>query len=282
MHTDKQHTEKPHTDNRRQQSNKRQTIKKQNINNDFKNFNESLYLYSEDDIKFRKTKLKKSFLRLMFYSSNNPLSRELLYYSTIFLDSGELYTKYSNIKNILNENEYISHAFDETRTDDDLRLSAKFTVKNKFNSTKSSEGFYLYLFPDELGEENVARTIYMKVGFNHAGYGKTVAMMLPRTRFNVTGHDVDGNNIYEEGGRVSYGIGNFPLKSSDSDFPLSFTQVNDGMVDNDYERYSDSIMIPVNIVYSKAKKTYLYYFPWYNRANENKIIIDLWEPRMRG
>ena len=237
--------------------------------------------FTEDDIKFRKTKIRKSFLRLMFYSSNDPLSRELLYYSTIFLDSGELYTKYANIKNTLNLNEYVSHAFDKTRTDDDLRLSAKFTVKNKFNSTKSSEGFYLYLFPDEVGEENTARTIYMKVEFNHAGYGKTVAMMLPRVRFNVIGYDDNGDNIY--GDKMSYGIGNFPLNSSDSDFPLTFTKISDnGMIDNDYERYSNSVMIPVNIVYSKEKKTYLYYFPWYNRANENKIIINLWEPRMRG
>ena len=236
--------------------------------------------FTEDDIRFRKTKLKKSFIRLMFYSSNDPLSRELLYYSTIFLDTGELYTKYSNIKNTSKNGGYISHAFDKTRIDDNLRLSAKFTIKNKFNTSKSSEGFYLYLFPNEVEGENVARTIYMKVEFNHAGYGKSILMMMPRERLNVIGYDENGNNIY--GNEVSYGINRFPLKSTDKDFPLSFLKIENGSTDNDYGRYVDSIMIPVNIVYSKVNKSYLYYFPWYNKANEDKITINLWEPRMRG
>lgn len=236
--------------------------------------------FTEDDIRFRKTKLKKSFIRLMFYSSNDPLSRELLYYSTIFLDTGELYTKYSNIKNTSKNGGYISHAFDKTRIDDNLRLSAKFTIKNKFNTSKSSEGFYLYLFPNEVEGENVARTIYMKVEFNHAGYGKSILMMMPRERLNVIGYDENGNNIY--GNEISYGINRFPLKSTDKDFPLSFLKIENGLTDNDYERYVDSIMIPVNIVYSKVNKSYLYYFPWYNKANEDKITINLWEPRMRG
>ena len=236
--------------------------------------------FTEDDIRFRKTKLKKSFIRLMFYSSNDPLSRELLYYSTIFLDAGELYTKYSNIKNTSKNGGYIFHAFDKTRIDDNLRLSAKFTIKNKFNTSKSSEGFYLYLFPNEVEGENVARTIYMKVEFNHAGYGKSILMMMPRERLNVIGYDENGNNIY--GNEISYGINRFPLKSTDKDFPLSFLKIENGLTDNDYERYVDSIMIPVNIVYSKVNKSYLYYFPWYNKANEDKITINLWEPRMRG
>lgn len=233
--------------------------------------------FTEDDIRFRKTKLKKSFLRLMFYSSNNPLDRELLYYSTIFLNTGELYKKYANIKNKRDENGYVLPAFDETRTEEDLRLSAKFTIKNKYNTDNSSEGFYLYLFPNELKEENVVRTIYMKVEFNHAGYGKTVAMMVPRRR-NKMSYTVDG----ETKTKVTYNIHNSPLLHSDSDFPLTFTKTENGMVDNDFERYSDSIMIPVNIIYSKDKKEYLYYFPWYNKASQNKITINLWEPRMRG
>lgn len=233
--------------------------------------------FTEDDIRFRKTKLKKSFLRLMFYSSNNPLDRELLYYSTIFFNTGELYQKYANIKNKIDDNGYVLHAFDDTRTDESLRLSAKFTIKNKYNTDNSSEGFYLYLFPNELKEENVVRTIYMKVEFNHAGYGKTVAMMVPRRR-TKTNYTVDGVTKT----KITYNIHNTPLLHSDKDFPLTFMKTEDGMVDNDFERYSDSIMIPVNIIYSKDKKEYLYYFPWYNKASQNKITINLWEPRMRG
>ena len=50
----------------------------------------------------------------------------------------------------------------------------------------------------------------------------------------------------------------------------------------DIERYTDSIMIPINIIYDKTLKSYLYYCPWYNRGNENKIVFNLWEPRVRG
>ena len=57
------------------------------------------------------------------------------------------------------------------------------TVENKWLSNRTSEGFYLYLFPDGLfdenGDANTGRTIYMKAEFNHAGYGRTIPMMAP-------------------------------------------------------------------------------------------------------
>lgn len=228
--------------------------------------------FTEDDIKYQKTKLKKTFIRLLFYSSKNMLDRELLYYSTIFLDAGKLYTKYGNIKNSKDSN-----AFNPERTDDDLRLSATFSVKNKYDTTKSSEGFYLYLFPNELEEENKSKPIYMKVEFNHAGYGKTIPMMVPRDIFKKDG---DGNTI------VEYDDTNGVLDSTSENFPTSFLHKekfgDDEGVAMDIERYTDSIMIPVKIIYDKTLKSYLYYFPWYNRANENKIVINLWEPRVRG
>lgn len=228
--------------------------------------------FTEDDIRFRKTKLKKSFLRLSFYSSKDVLDRNLLFYSTIFLDSGELYSIYSNIKNYKRElnskTNMAESAFDKTRTNDKLRLSAKLNVYNKYNVTKSSEGFYLYLFPDEVEGESKARTIYMKAEFNHAGYGKTVTMMLPRKRY------------YND--KIKYNITNPPLKSDDDDFPITFLKNENGKVDNDYERYTDSVMIPVNIMFDKSKGCYVYFFPWYDRAQENKITINLWEPRIRG
>lgn len=228
--------------------------------------------FTEDDIKYQKTKLKKTFLRLLFYSSKNMLDRELLYYSTIFLDTGDLYAKYGNIKNITD-----NAAFDPERIDKSLRLSASFSVKNKYDTTKSSEGFYLYLFPNEVEGKNASRTIYMKVEFNHAGYGKTIPMMLPRDIFKKN----SDNSV-----RIEYNNSNYVLNSTSDNFPTSFLHMesfgDDEGVAMDIERYTDSIMIPVNIIYDKTLKSYLYYFPWYNRANENKIVINLWEPRVRG
>jgi 5-bromo-4-chloroindolyl phosphate hydrolysis protein len=211
--------------------------------------------FTEDDIKYQKNKLKKSFIRLSFYSSNNPLSRELLYYSTIFLDTNALYKTYGQIIN-----KGISDIFNEKEFDKALRLACNFTVRNKYDSRRSSEGFYLYLFPNEV-EENTERTIYMKVEFNHAGYGKMVPMMLPRS---------NGDN-------------GAPLQSNSPEFPLSFLLIDgDGKMDNNFSRYSECVMIPIKIKYDEYLNSYIYYFPWFNRNDEEKITINLWEPRMRG
>jgi hypothetical protein len=64
---------------------------------------------------------------------------------------------------------------------------------------------------------------------------------------------------------------------------LKKEKINDvDMLSMDIERYTDSVMIPVNIKYDKNLKSYIYYFPWFNRANEDRITINLWEPRTKG
>lgn len=211
--------------------------------------------FTEDDIRFSKTKVGKSFLRLLFYSSKDMLSKELLHYSTIFMDTGELGRIYNNIKTRGLE------VFDSGRTDDSLRLSARFTVKNKYLSDKSSEGFYLYLFPSEVSGETTSRTIYMKVEFNHAGYGKTVPMMLPRS-----------------GGAI---------QSTTLAFPLHFCPMvyddeqNVSLMDFDYEAYQDAVMIPLEISYDSTLKSYVYRFSFAENDN-GKIVLNLFEPRVKG
>ena len=212
--------------------------------------------FTEDDIRFAKTKVGKSFLRLMFYSSKDMLSKELLSYSTVYLDSGELYHRYCEIKS------RGLKVFDEKRLDDKLRLSAKFLVRGKYTSNKSSEGFYLYLFPSEIEGESLPRTIYMKVEFNHAGYGKTVPLMLPR--------DANGDVI----------------KSTSMNFPTNFNPIvtnNEGgeFVDFDFEGYQNAVMIPLEIWFSDELKQYVYHFP-FTEDKDGRIILNLFEPRIRG
>jgi hypothetical protein len=184
------------------------------------------------------------------------LQKELLAYSTIFLDSGELYNTYNKISGLK------LPIFDKTRIDKNLRLSASFSIKNNRFSKKSSEGFYLYLFPSEIDSENMAKTIYMKVEFNHAGYGKTIPMMLPRT----------------ENGKI--------INSIDSNFPLNFTPTvmdkngNVG-VDFDFEGYQNAIMIPIEIKYDSQMKDYVYHFPFIS-SNDGKIELNLFEPRIKS
>lgn len=208
--------------------------------------------FTEDDIKYSKTKVKKSFIRLMFYSSRNLMSKELLFYSTIFFDVGELFQKYVDIKSRGLE------CFDDSRIDKNLRLSATLKVKNQYNTSKSSEGFYLYLFPQGIGNEKDKTDIYMKVEFNHAGYGKTVPMMLPTA--------TNGKSV---------------IKTSSRTFPLNFMKKDgEGKVEFDFETYQRYMMIPIQIWKDSVLKNYVYTFPFV--SNTNKIELNLFEPRIRG
>ncbi len=151
--------------------------------------------FNNNDIRYQKNKLKKSFLRLSFYDSMNPANQNMLGYSTIFLDSGNLFSKY--VRHLetdgytvigYDKNDYGNYNIDdktkkgirvdrEYNFDEEHRLSSQFVVKNKNTSTASSEGFYLYLWKDN--ESVLPQDLYMKVEFNHAGYGRTIPFMMP-------------------------------------------------------------------------------------------------------
>jgi len=155
--------------------------------------------FTDSDVKYRKNKLKKSFLRLSFYDSMQPTNQNLIAYSTIFIDTGNLYGKY--MRNFENDDVKYSRNDDDGVVKQDLiggrvnrepygfagtsdsayieslRLSSQFVVKDKYLSDSSSEGFYLYLWKSM--ETTAPSDIYMKVEFNHAGYGRTVPFMMP-------------------------------------------------------------------------------------------------------
>ena len=137
--------------------------------------------FNEDDIRYQKEKIKHTFIRLSFYDSPNPLDQQLLGYSTIFADAGELAGKYFRNKAIYGSSyniylEPINNNGYETAA----RIGSQMTVKNKFNAEKSSEGFYIYLFKNEVDEETPEKTIYMKVDYNHAGNGRSIPFTRPK------------------------------------------------------------------------------------------------------
>lgn len=215
--------------------------------------------FTNDDVKYQKSKLKKSFLRISFYDSDNIGNQNLLHTATIFLDSGDLFAKY--IKNIETEDEYkatstviaqkspeISFPKDSILTsseykklDDEnrkkcvvngellaviggsssdeenytvydkvgmavnrepmrkkaldkdndfgdnidelerLRMSSQIIVTDKNSSKRSSEGFYFYTY--KTNDNGVYPSdIYMRVEFNHAGYGRVIPFMMPYIR----------------------------------------------------------------------------------------------------
>ena len=204
--------------------------------------------FNDEDIRYRKKKVDKSFLRLSFYNTPNPTTQMLLFYSTIFLDSGELYTKY--IKNINDENRETEKPIVYQNKFKENNLTLSFSVTDRYDITKSSEGFYLYLFPDGL-ENNKTRKLYMKAEFNHAGNGKTVPLIFP-------------NNKKQ------------PLKFNDGDFPKSLLTE-----DGDLTELYRQLYIPLTIEYSEERNEYFYYFDL-TEFNEDKqeITFGLYEPKI--
>lgn len=162
--------------------------------------------FNDNDIFYKKRKVSKSFFRFSFYSSSAITEQKLLYYSTVFLDSGELFSKflkqssfiqssaeYDVIINDINfdssehkvKNENVKVVFCEN-TDVDCRVDSTIKLTNEYDRERSSEGFNLYLFADDAPEGNEEKTIYMKVEFNHAGNGKTIPMIVMPTDTKLT------------------------------------------------------------------------------------------------
>jgi hypothetical protein len=211
--------------------------------------------FTDDDVYYRKKKLGKSFLRFSFYDSPNPSEQMLLYYSTVFFDTGDAYERYINGIEAKNNNTNVSLVQNET-TDERKRISAGFIIHDKYDRNRSSEGFYLYLFPDKIsdGEE---RTIYLKIDFNHAGNGKTIPLMLPN-----------------DGARQ--------LNPTMSGFPLSFSEKSsENGVSLNLQKFYKNQYIPVKLKYDTTLRDYVYYIPYASfDINEQSITLNMFEPRL--
>lgn len=179
--------------------------------------------FDEEDIKYQKSSLRKSFLRISFYDTPNRGNQKLLYYSTVFLDVNKIFNDYFT-------KGYIS----------DL----EFNIKNSFNNTACSEGYYLYLFP-KWGKTNIPTEIYMKIEFNHAKFGKTVSLVLP----------------------------------SNDDFKNGYIGINDENGEGINKLFND-LYIKVNTMYDSESNKYIWFIP-NDKVNDNTnkaITMTLYEP----
>lgn len=201
--------------------------------------------FTDDDVYYRKQKIAKSFLRLSFYDSKDPMTQQLLFYSTVFLDGGDLYGKY--VKNVLKKIENPELSLVKNKTLGVNNLTASFNISDRYNRNTSSEGFYLYMFPDGIMDGS-EREIYMKAEFNHAGYGYTIPFMRPTT------------------GTTVLSFGKIPTSLIDPD-------------DGDLKQYYNSIYIPVRIKYDTVLKDFVYYFPIVERTG-TKLKFNLYEPKL--
>ena len=160
--------------------------------------------FTDDDIYNQKNRVSRSFLRLSFYDGTNPLTQSLLYYSTIFMDSGDLYGKYVKRKAWL---ESIDDDYDQNSEpvvwssgspkDPCSAVTCQFIVNDEYDMTRSGEGFNLYLFRQDAPVENEVQDIYMKVEFNHAGIGRTIPLIFWRKDDNGEPAMLTMNNYNE-------------------------------------------------------------------------------------
>lgn len=259
--------------------------------------------FDNSDVRYQKNKLSRSFIRLMFYDSTNPANQNLLYYSTIFVNAGQLFGKYiryieetpyrSTVYEIDEDTEKEVINVESSTTDmigikvdrepygdllkdednkplfkdkiEEIRLSSQFIVKDKYQSEASSDGFYLYLWKDN--DNGVIPTdIYMKVEFNHAGYGRTIPFMMPFKDPNKN----EGNGI------------------------KTFTEILDDWNSKDGKygarRYMKYSYIHFKYKYDKYHKQHIYYlddeFYGENPKNggvhyaDNVMTINLYEAKM--
>lgn len=182
--------------------------------------------FDDSDIKHQKNSLKKSFIRLSFYDTPHRGNQKLLYYSTVFLDSNKIF------------NDYYSN---------DKISDLEFIIKNSFDYTACSEGYYLYLFP-KLAKKDIPTTIYMKVEFNHAKYGKTIIFVLP----------------------------------SDDDYKNGYTNSNSKGTEG-IEKLFNDLYVKVNIMYDSKNNKYVWYIPDIEKSKINdydnkRITMTLYEP----
>lgn len=225
--------------------------------------------FTNNDVFYQKTKIKKTFLRLSFYDSMDPMHQSLLHTATVFLNEGMLYAKYTD--NMYSDQQYKSiekmdgvenniildaisvkndtvNENGEINMDENARLSCQFTILNRYESKESSEGFYLYMFK-EFSQGLHPSNIYMKVEFNHAGEGKTINFMQP---YKV-----------ENGEKAMLDL------SNDTDIDT----LSKGVA---LSELYEHLYIPFKVVYDDNLKKYVYHLEnWLNKHNDDKSILRL-------
>ena len=201
--------------------------------------------FDDNDVLNQNKRLAKTFIRLLFFDSKDRATQTLLFYSTIFINTTDMYSKL--IKNIAShqkkeiDEEYVS-IVNENK---DLQLTCSFSCYDKNNMSHSSEGFYVYLFPslvNKLKDENNKATIYMRAEFNHAKYGKTIPLVFC----------------------------NEPLED--------YTKTLSGFVGTDLSTLYDDMYMPINLI--KIDGKYFWCFS-YNGEDEYNPVFSLWEPKIR-
>ena len=182
-----------------------------------------------------------------------------VYYDSSISVKDEYYTKNK-------EDEYKSindYLFTSTETndivlkmDESKRLSSQIRVKNRYESTESSEGFYLYMFK-EYSDYKKDKDIYLKIEFNHAGTGRVINFFMPT---------VETENGEKE-------LMNFSNIDSVSKFKEGIELKN----------LYKTMFIKMTCSYDKVNNIYRYYLPenMVKHDEKNKMRFNLYEIKIK-
>jgi hypothetical protein len=176
----------------------------------------------------------------------------------------EYYGKYDKTKKDYESDDFSGNTHDEKDrrnaiSGDTMRVSSRFTIRNKYETDTSSEGFYLYMFR-EYSENLHPKPIYMKVEFNHAGIGRTIPFIIPMKWENP-------NKNEEYFPKETLTLKN-DLDELKEGYPLSFV-------------YAQTY-IPLYAVYDFKNKEYGYVFDKrYVTVEDDKIRLNLFELKIK-
>lgn len=245
--------------------------------------------FVNSDIYYQKSKVAKSFLRFSYYDTVDPNTQSLLHTSTVFMDEHLLFKKFIDnsrkgvnkyitiasdqlnwTNGVLNKISVMSEMITKYKNDgyngvsgtsqgttyyiykgDEHRMSSRFSIKNKYESETSSEGFYLYIFK-EYSEQLHPKPIYMKVEFNHAGFGKTLPFIVPMNQDGENGYPTTRMSLTNDLDKLKAGV---PLRNV----------------------YGQSY-IPLYAVYDYKDNEYAYVFdPRYVTVKDGVVTLNLYE-----
>lgn len=213
--------------------------------------------FDDADVYYQKEKVKNTFLRLSFYNSNDRRTQQLLYSAKIYLDSGKLFGKFiKNAEHYDWAEEIVDHRF-TADTEDNMYL--EFTCSNSLDTGNTSEGFYLYMFPSNLND-NERAVIYMKAELSNSKYGYTVPLVLP-------------SKVNSEGVRVEDSLG--------TNYICKETVNGKEVFSPDMEKLREDTFVPIRI-FKGSDNRYYWAFDIDFEADGNNFGTTLYEPRMNG
>ena len=126
--------------------------------------------FTDDDIKFKKESFKQTYLELVFYDSDNPMSQNLITFMTLFSK-----LKISDL--------HATGNIGIPKPANDIELT--FELENELtNPLGVTEGYYLYNYKDEL-LLNVPKYLYMRANFKNAKTGTITNLMVKNTALPI-------------------------------------------------------------------------------------------------